>query len=426
MKKSILVFFFFVTVGTMLSFAQTVTVKTYGVSPRDVARDAVEHYFDIAYNGLENVGKEVKVYLEGSSTVALTSPTWSFVSKPVGSNAVFGATKNVDTSIQMVTFVPDLAGNYEIKFADGTVEATIFISAGLYLGLGADASCKNCHGPLPSDNPNIYDKWVGTGHANIFTEAMEGTLSTHYGPSCISCHTTGYDPNANSDGFDDRDFVYPSGPDSLNENTWELLLTNSPNAMKLANIQCESCHGPGSGHVNNPFDPERQMKTLSTDNCAWCHDSGTHHAFPEQWDHSGDDATEFDGRGFHGGHAIGAFVLSADRDGCSPCHSGAGYVQWVKEGRPVDAIGLPAKTLFRPVATNISCAVCHDPHDATNLHQLRYSDTQLGDGTPITFEKYGTGAQCMDCHRSRREAKSYTSDVNNGSTTLRCTPWSTS
>jgi hypothetical protein len=397
-------------------FAQTVTVKTFGVDPRDVERaDSV--YFDRSYNGTQNVGIQTKVYLEGTSTLTLTSPTWSFVSTPEGSNAAFGTTKDVDTSNQIITFIPDLVGRYVIKFTDGSLEATVTVDAATYLGLGAAASCKNCHGPLPSDYPYIYDKWVNTGHANIFREAMEGTLSTHYGPACVGCHTTGNDPSANNNGFDDRDFVYPTGPDSLGPNTWEKLLTTSPEAMKLANIQCESCHGPGSEHVNNPYDTKEYMITLDVNNCAWCHDSGTHHAFPEQWKHSGDDASEFDGRGFEGGHAKGSFVQSAGtRSGCSPCHSGAGYVQWIKEGRPVDAIGLPAATAELPEATNISCAVCHDPHDATNLHQLRALETSLGDGTPITFEEYGTGAQCMDCHRSRREAKSYTEDVNNGST----------
>jgi len=419
MKKTILMSFFLVMLGTILSLAQTVNVKTFGVSPRDVARDtAVPKYFDISYNGLQNVGKEVKVYLQGTSTLALTSSAaWHFASVPANSNASFGVVKDVDTSIQIISFIPDLVGTYEIEFSDGGQVALIAINAGLYLGVeGGAVSCKTCHGPIPAIKPNIYDKWLETGHAMIFTEAMAGTLSDHYGPNCISCHTTGYIP-ASNDGFDDLDWVYPSGPDSLNEGTWELLLTNSPKAMKRANIQCESCHGPGSGHQGD-LSNSKMVKSLDSKNCAWCHDSGTHHAFPEQWNHSGDDATEFDGRGFEGGHAKGSYVQSAGtRSGCSPCHSGSAYVLWVREGRPVNADGLPAATSFVPPATNISCAVCHDPHDATNLHQLRFSNTnlQLGDGTPLTFDKYGTGTQCMECHRSRRYAKTYASNVNSAS-----------
>jgi predicted CXXCH cytochrome family protein len=188
-----------------------------------------------------------------------------------------------------------------------------------------------------------------------------------------------------------------------------------PDAMARANIQCESCHGPGSEHLGLTSNSEISI-SISTDNCAWCHDSGTHHAFPEQWDHSGDDATVFDGRGYHGGHAIGAFAgYAGGRGSCAPCHSGAGYIQWNYDGRPVNDYGLPGTIDNPPAATTITCATCHDPHDGTNSHQLRYDDTQLGDGTPITFELYGTGSQCMECHRSRRYAFEYASDIGNAS-----------
>ncbi len=69
--------------------------------------------------------------------------------------------------------------------------------------------------------------------------------------------------------------------------------------------------------------------------------------------------------------------LRGGTDGCAACHSGSGYVEWVHEGRPVDALGLPGNNKFVPTATNITCAVCHDPHDATNIHQLR----SLGNST---------------------------------------------
>lgn len=82
MKKSVLLFFFLLTVGTMFSFAQTVTVTTYGVSSYDVAIDSVEHYFDRSYNGLRNVGIETKVFLIAKSTEAFVNPTWEVIEKP--------------------------------------------------------------------------------------------------------------------------------------------------------------------------------------------------------------------------------------------------------------------------------------------------------------------------------------------------------
>jgi len=384
-----------------------VNVNTYGVSPRQAEVDTLD-MFDLAYNGLQNVGTNTKVYLKGMGDVALTATSWTLLS-PAGSGSALAAPTVVDTSTEMTAFTPDVKGTYMVIFADGANADTVTINAGTYVGATAGSpNCSGCHNA-------VYTKWQGTGHSDIFTKAMAGTLSDHYGPGCISCHTTGYDENADNDGFDDRDFVYPSGPDSLNAGTWDLLLANSPEAMKLANIQCEACHGPGSEHNFPPTD-SKMVSSLDVNNCAICHDSGTHHAYPNQWEFAGHDATDFDGRGFHGGHAIGAFVGSAGgRAGCAACHSGSGYVQWVKEGKPVDENGLPDDISVIPEGTLITCAVCHDPHADDKPHQLRLSDTQLGDGTPVTVEKYGTGAQCMECHRSRRAAASYSFDPSNAS-----------
>ena len=394
------------------TFAQTLTLKTYGVSPRDSERDTVDHYFDRPYNGLLNVGKETKMFFKASIDEGFLHPVWSIDEKPAGSTANFGATKDVDDLTQIISFIPDLVGTYKISVTSDTSTASLTINSALYLGINSSPpNCVDCHN-------NAYfgykvDEWSKTGHASMLERGLDGTLSSHYGESCIKCHTTGYDPDANNDGFDDFPFVFP---DSLYPGVYDMTVAAYPEAMQRANIQCESCHGPASGH-NGLLVDSRMQASINTDVCAYCHDEGTHHFFPEQWDYSGQDATEFDGRGFDGGHARGSFVQSAGtRSGCSPCHSGAGFIEWVEEGRPTDENGSPAATDILPDATNISCAVCHDPHDATNEHQLRYSSkTTLGDGTVVTFEKYGTGSLCMQCHRSRRNAATYADDPDNAS-----------
>jgi hypothetical protein len=416
MKKRVLLLAGFLFIVSSVLFAQpTVTVKTYGVSPRDVAKDSVEHYFNVAYNGLQNVGKEVKVYLEGTSSVALNGATFTFSTKPAGSNATFSAVKDVDSSTQIISFIPDSVGTYDIEFANAGQVAIITINTALYYGVdGGPVSCKTCHGPLPIDYPGVYTKWAGTAHASAMKDGVDGVLSSHFQELCLTCHTTGYIPSASNNGFDDFPFTFPQY--GLHAGNYDSLTAAYPDAMQRANVQCEACHGPGSGHQGN-LQNSRMVKTLDYKNCAYCHDSGTYYILPNQWEHSGEDASEFDGRGFEGGHAKGAYIgYAGGTKGCSPCHSGAGYVQWVKENRPLDANGLPNATLILPEATNISCAVCHDPHDATNLHQLRSTGGQLGDGTPYSYALYGAGAQCMDCHRSRRYAKTYAEDVSNQST----------
>jgi len=393
------------------AIAQTLTLSTFGVTHRDVDRDTLDHYFDRSYNGLLNVGKETKMYFKVSvSDGDLTNPVWSIDEKPAGSVAAFGTTKDMDASTQIISFIPDLVGTYKISVTSDTLSGSLNFNSALYLGVNSDApNCMTCHN-IPQWG-NIGDQWVTTNHSHTLKDGLDGTLSSHFGSSCVECHSTGYDLNADNDGFDDFDFVFPS---VLQEGMYDSLLVVYPDAMARANVQCESCHGPGSEHRGIA---EGIAKTVSADNCMWCHDSGVHEIFGYQWKHSGDDATEFDGRGFDGGHAKGSFVQSAGtRSGCSPCHSGAGFIEWVKEGRPVDENGSPAATDILPEATNISCAVCHDPHNGTTEHQLRYaSTTTLGDGTPVTFEKYGSGSLCMQCHRSRRNAATYADDPDNAS-----------
>jgi len=67
-------------------------------------------------------------------------------------------------------------------------------------------------------------------------------------PECLKCHTTGYDK--------------PGGFSSEEETPY------------LTSKQCESCHGPGSRHMNNPADPEvkQGLKVANKKNvCIECH-----------------------------------------------------------------------------------------------------------------------------------------------------------
>jgi hypothetical protein len=57
------------------------------------------------------------------------------------------------------------------------------------------------------------------------------------------------------------------------------------------NVQCESCHGPGLAHVQNPGDDNIPLAPLAvgldlTTGCAECH-QGAHHPFVEEWSESG-------------------------------------------------------------------------------------------------------------------------------------------
>jgi hypothetical protein len=377
MKNLVLVFFFLFTVGAMISSAQTVTLKTYGVAPYDVTIDTLEHYFDRSYNGLKNVGVNTKVFLLAKSTLTFSTPTWEIIEKPSGSNIQFGAVKVIDTSNQIITFIPDLVGTYKVKFTTGTKTAEMVFNAAVYWGVeGGPVSCKTCHQNTINNIPDIYNEWVNTNHAIDTKKGLDGILSSHFGPSCLKCHSTGYDVAAANDGFDDFPFVFPT---VMQPGIYDSLMLVYPDAMARANVQCEACHGPGSGHLSQ-IDNSKIDVSLSSDVCAYCHKEGSHHNIPLQWDVSV--------------HAAETHLYSgSSRYACTPCHNGQGFVDKVN-GDPQSV----------QVNIAITCATCHNPHDATNEHQVRTVTATLLNGVEV--EK-GVGGLCINCHQSRSNAIPY-------------------
>ncbi len=373
MRKVILLLLGVLLMGFLKVSAQEVSLTTYGVSPYDVTQDSIEHYFDIRYSGLLNVGIETKVFLQGSSTVTLVSPQWTILSKPGGSSADFGPTKDMDTSHQVITFIPDVSGQYKFVFSDGAAADTVTINAALYFGnQGGAVSCQTCHS-------DTYNNWTTTLHSTTGSRGFDGALSSHFNQSCLDCHTTGNDPNAANDGFDDFPFVFP---DSLYPGVNDQLVALYPDAMGRSNVQCEACHGPGSNHLSVTTD-SRMVYSLSSDVCAYCHENGTHEIKPLQWDTSV--------------HASGGHLYAGpSRYTCTPCHNGEGFIQFASgEEQAADNI------------VTITCATCHDPHSKENSHQLRLVSATLENGYVFSA---GDGGLCANCHRARTEAVSYVDD----------------
>jgi hypothetical protein len=105
--------------------------------------------------------------------------------------------------------------------------------------LGAEL-CQRCHA-------EEYKQWQGTGHAGawqtLVTQKKEAT------PDCIPCHVLGY---KQSGGFQTGD-----------------------DAPRLANVQCESCHGMGTTHESYPA----QTKRITEATCKGCHTISNSPAF---------------------------------------------------------------------------------------------------------------------------------------------------
>ncbi len=362
--------------------AQTLFIETYGVSPRIAGLDDAD-IFEYPFSGLTNVGVGTMVYFKVEADQAFQNLTWTIPTKPDGSAPTFGETMNEGDMVVYRQFTPDLPGHYVIEVSDfGGVIATVTINAAMYLGYNTESpNCMNCH------NNSLYgfigDTWQETGHYSDTERAFNGELSSHFREFCLECHTTGYDanPTAVNGGFDDYEFVYP---DSLYPGQWDNLFQQFPEAMSMARIQCEACHGPGGEHYGQTGN-SAMVTSLDAATCGICHDEGTHHNFPQQWDWSA--------------HAVGNYVgYAGGRAGCADCHSGSGFVAKVNNGN----VGVsPA-----PPAISITCATCHDPHDASNPGQLRLTTATLANGFEVPLNN--EGRLCINCHQARRDAVDYT------------------
>lgn len=369
------------------------TVEPLGVSPRDVAKSTTDIY-TFASTGLKNVGVGSIMYFKASitGTELAATVTWTITRRPLGSTAAIGTTVDrIDNNNLVITYTPDKLGAYELTATSGAYTATVGFNAAKYLGyqntfvegVNKNVNCQTCHASFVAE-------WEKTNHATIFTRAMNATPglsgpNDHYSANCISCHTTGYDknPTAKNDGFDDLTFTYPA---VLTNGTYNQLVAQFPDAMKRGNIQCESCHGPASTHLGATSD-FRMIATYDPAVCAYCHDSGTHHLFPEQFDASL--------------HARPVDESGPGREACVRCHTGAGFKQYAEN--------VPTSDPYFDVSYSaITCAGCHDPHNNTNAHQLRKASASLlgPNGTTIAITKAnaGNGAICYNCHQSRSEA----------------------
>lgn len=289
-------------------------------------------------------------------------------------------------------FLADVEGQYTLSLtatdANGnsgtttwTVYATTYVGVGVMAGGDPDVTqCAFCHAEQT-------DAWLATGHATFFSRAIDGEASDHYGPDCISCHTVGFNdrPEAANNAFDDvaREQGW-TFPEVLEPGNWEAMVAEFPGVAGLANIQCESCHGPGNLHVNRTeMDGDPMIGLgLNYGTCAQCHAEDPYHVIPQQWELSA-----------HANKTAEAFwyPIGEDHVACVACHSGAGFID--------AAMGLPPEER-RVDYQVITCAVCHDPHDANHPGQLRIFDAVvLPDGTDVSDA--GAAATCMTCHNAR-------------------------
>jgi len=208
-------------------------------------------------------------------------------------------------------------------------------------------NCGNCHVEHQAN-------WAGTKHAAAWGALQ--AIGQSGNAACVGCHTVNENGNLTPG---------PAGYNKVQDAAYH-------------NVQCENCHGPGFTHVQTPDANTAPLASIHVDttqnpatavaagSCAACHQD-THHPQWEEWRQS-----------MHG-----RMGRHNDEELCLQCHSGQGALT---------AWGVTANYKEKnAINEGISCAVCHDPHDATNPGQLRY---------PISSNNQDQQL-CMKCHNRR-------------------------
>lgn len=112
--------------------------------------------------------------------------------------------------------------NYLGKYAQkkNLAQATATGKMPTYVGT---ERCVSCH-------KEAERVWLKSAHSHAYQTLVDAKRPSNrqYDPECIACHTVG--------------FAYQTG------------FVSAEKTPKLKNVGCESCHGPGSLHSNNPND----------------------------------------------------------------------------------------------------------------------------------------------------------------------------
>ena len=384
------------------------------VTPGEIAQYNLPANTQIAAGG-PNVGIGQPAYLEAliskGSTNYIRNVSWSLAHKANGSistNVLRASplTTNVpiaDVGDQIAydlagraMLVPDAVGTnnngdyvvvVSVTWTNGTVfTATNTVYGSLYRGKDA---CYLCH-------PSKSNGFEQTTMASTFIGAVTFTDSTNFNARCIVCHTLGNDSatSATNGGFDDvarrNNWTFPKYTSlAAAANNWK----NMPAAVKrLANVQCESCHGPGARHImgSTSTSGATNMITicLSANNCGQCHDSPPRFEKEDEWSQTK--------------HGIGPNVFSSRSSGsCAACHTARGFIDYNDPGFTETGAVIATRGTYNE---GITCAACHDPHSpGMGDHQLRnLPTTVLSNG--FVAANGGNGQICMRCHHDRGAA----------------------
>lgn len=229
--------------------------------------------------------------------------------------------------------------------------------------------CATCHNG--GEGGTEYATWSTSVHAGARGSLQ--AIGQGANANCVGCHTVG------SYGLD-ADAALDNG--GYDESA----------VPRLAGVQCENCHGPGSEHPTRDFTSVKA--TLDPALCGQCH-SQSHHPTYEEWQTSA-----------HSGIVESPSLNKS----CVKCHNGLYSGEFLD-----DPEGFVAPATNPTEALPLVCAACHDPHGNSNPGNLRdasVTDRALPNG--VLVANAGAGRLCMACHNGRRTDTQVDAQIANG------------
>jgi DmsE family decaheme c-type cytochrome len=166
-----------------------------------------------------------------------------------------------------------------------------------------------------------------------------------------------------------------------------------------ANQGCESCHGPGEKHAEDPSAPGSIRAFLkvspreASETCMSCHARDQH----ALWDGSSHDARNLSCVTCHSVHSFKSeqaqLKTVTELQTCATCHR--------------DKIAKLDRSGHMPVREGkMQCSSCHNPHGSTNVRMLRRGDSiaeactacHVDKRGPFLWEHAPTRDGCTTCH----------------------------
>lgn len=364
-------------------FGQQIVIDVEGMNPTRRGLMGITTSFS---TGLNNVGKGEHVYLSAYdfSGGAVTSVTWEFVSKPIGSTTVFEVVNDSITK-----FLVDLVGQYKVKAnvvaTTGSGFKEIEITGANYTGVEMTTGPLNC-GSCHSDLRNI---WKESKHATLLKRGLDGEVAG-YSATRLRTSTTGVVMDSLANGSFGS-LMKSTGwqfPTTLQPGNWDAMKTSFPTLARVGTIGCESCHGAGSQHPSSGAVSSMTVQ-YSSDNCMNCHNNMPNVRTGFQWENTGH-ANAVWSNSFQ--NRAGNNALSD----CVRCHDGRGYINFTKNV----GTNTSSAVYTRREHNDITCQSCHDPHKGGLRNGPAGSDT-LSNGFSYASLNLGEGKTCMDCHKYR-------------------------